>query len=116
MTCDTGGTDRRNGNLAPAMALLFVSVLGISGASFAPSGKSGQYAVVAPPWFTIGETISLAHNAHDDIVDFGGLANIIVVHSDSRNAVRDLYGAGAWLVVDPLESRGCLGLRPNPSS
>jgi hypothetical protein len=109
---DTGR--RRLTDFAPAIALLLLSVAGIFGAALEPSGRNGQYAVVAPPWYDQAETIALAGQAGGRIVDVGGLANVIIVHADTPKFVAALYRAGAWLVIDPGMLRGCLGYRQNP--
>ncbi|MDR3529202.1 MAG: hypothetical protein P4L90_01405 [Rhodopila sp.] len=49
-----------------------------------------------------------------DIVDVGRLANIVIVYSARPGFVRALYRAGAWLVIDPVGLRGCLGFERNP--
>jgi hypothetical protein len=93
----------------PAAALLIVSAAGLFVAKFSPSGDRGQYAVVAPVWYDMAQTIGLAVRAGGDVVDVGSLANVVIVHSESPKFVGALYHAGAWLVIDPVRLRGCLG-------
>jgi hypothetical protein len=100
-------------DFAPAIALLIVSTVGIFVAAFSPSGDHGQYAVVAPPWYGFAQTIGLIDAAGGDIVEFGDLTNIAIVHSANPGFVRALYHAGAWLVIDPLGLRGCFGFGRN---
>ena len=95
---------------APAAALLAVSAVAILLAGFSPTGANGQYAVVAPPWFDLGRTMQLADAAGGQTVDVGGLPNVVIIHSDDPTIVRALYAAGAWLVLDPGQLRGCLGI------
>jgi hypothetical protein len=92
----------------PAAALLVVSVAAIVLAGFGPTGAGGQYAVVAPPWFDLAHTMQLANAAGGDVVDVGGLANVVIIHSGDPKIVGALYAAGAWLVLDPGRVRGCL--------
>jgi hypothetical protein len=107
----TAGTDSRNWlDLAPAIALLIVSIGSIFAATVSPSGTRGQYAVVAPLWYNQTQTIELVGIAGGDIVDLGGIANIVIAHSDNPGFTRSLYHAGAWLVIDPIGLRGCLGI------
>jgi hypothetical protein len=114
--CASAGTDqRRLGDFAPAIALLVVSVGAIFMAAFSPSGDRGQYAVLAPPWYSRAQTLKLAVTAGGDVVDVGNLQNVVIVHSGSPRFVAALYHSGAWLVVDPLELRGCLGFKPTPA-
>jgi hypothetical protein len=96
----------------PAAALLVVSAVAILLAGFGPTGAGGQYALVAPPWFDLGRTMQLADAAGGEIVDVGGLTNVVIVHSGDPQAVRALYAAGAWLVLDPGRLRGCLDFAP----
>jgi hypothetical protein len=102
----------------PATALLAVGAVGISAATLCPSSARGQYAVMAPPWYNLAQTVGLVAGADGDLVDLGGLANVVVVHSAKPGFVRALYRAGAWLVIDPGLLRGCLGLdrKPTPVS
>ena len=113
MTYASAYTDRRRWrDLAPAIALLVASAGAIFMAAFSPSGGRGQYAVLAPPWYSRAQTLKLAVMAGGDVVDVGNLQNVVIVHSASPRFVAALYHSGAWLVVDPLELRGCLGFRP----
>ena len=92
----------------PAAALLAISAVAILLAGFGPTGAGGQYAVVAPPWFDLGRTVQLANAAGGEIVDVGGLSNVVIIHSGDPKIVSALYAAGAWLVLDPVRMRGCL--------
>jgi hypothetical protein len=119
MKSSTTITKRRGWReLATAVALLIVSAVGIVAAALSPSGNRGQYAVVTPPWYDRSETIGLVAIAGGDIIDFGGLRNVVIAHSENPGFVRGLYLAGAWLVIDPVGLRGCLGFTrksaPNP--
>ena len=109
-------SDRRRWlDLAPAIVLLIVSTVGIMVAALRPSGDHGQYAVMAPPWYSLGQTIGLVDTAGGQIVGFGDLRNVVIVHSDHPRFVRALYSAGAWLVIDPVGLRGCLGFDQDPT-
>jgi hypothetical protein len=110
MRDSTARTNRRSWmDFAPAIALLIVSAGGIFMAALSPSGDRGQYAVVAPPWYNLTETVELVATAGGDIVDFGSVADVVIVHSESQGFVRALYRAGAWPVIDPVKLHGCLG-------
>jgi hypothetical protein len=106
-----GGSNLKLRDLWPAFALFFVGMMALLIATLSPSGKDGQYAVVAPPWYRLGDTVTLIQKADGGIVDMGGPANIIIAHSENPDFVRALYSAGAWLVVDPMKLRGCVGFR-----
>lgn len=101
-------------DLVPAVALLFVGMFGLVAATLAPTGKDGQYAVIAPPWYDLRQTITLIKTAGGGVADIGGPANIVIAHSEKPGFVRSLYGAGAWLVIDPMQLRGCVGFKPAP--
>jgi hypothetical protein len=102
--------DRRSWlDFTPAIALLIVSAVGILISALSPSGDRGQYAVVAPPWYNFAQTAALVATAGGDIVDFGAIADVVIAHSENPGFVRALYRAGAWLVIDPVALRGCLG-------
>jgi hypothetical protein len=102
-------------DFVPAAALLVVSSVGILVATLTPSADHGQYAVIAPPWYNLAQTVGLVGKAGGDLVDFGGLANVVIVHSANPSFVRALYRAGAWLVLDPVSLRGCLGFERDPT-
>jgi hypothetical protein len=111
-----GMTDGRSWlDFAPAAVLLIVSTVGIFAATFSPSVGRTQYVVMAPPWYTLVQTVGLVARAGGDLVDLGGLANVVIVHSSNPEFVRELYRAGAWLVTDPVLLRGCLALERDPT-
>jgi hypothetical protein len=93
----------------PAAALMIAVTAGIAVATLWPSGDRGQYAVIAPPSYDLGQTIALVQAAGGSIVDVGGLKNVVILHFADKNAVTALYHAGAWLVIDPQLLRGCAG-------
>jgi hypothetical protein len=101
-------------DFVPATALLVVSAVGIFAATLSPSADRGLYAVMAPPWYSVTQTVGLVSRAGGDLVDFGGLANVVIVHSANPRFVRALYRAGAWLVIDPVLLRGCLRVERDP--
>lgn len=98
--------------LWPALVLLVLGLGGLTAATVMPTGKDGQYAVIAPPWYALSDTITLIRRAHGDIAQTGGPANIIIAHATTPDFVRAAYGAGAWLVIDPMHLRGCAGFAP----
>jgi hypothetical protein len=100
--------------LVPASVLLIASLGGVLVAALSPSGDRGQYAVVAPPWYNLTQAVGLVSSAGGDVVELGGFANVVIAHSENPQFVRALYRAGAWMVIDPLELKGCLGFAPAP--
>jgi hypothetical protein len=109
--CRAAESDLRLRDLGPAAALLFFGMTALLVAMLSPSGKDGQYAVIAPPWYRLGQTIALIQKADGGIVDMAGPANMVIAHSKSPDFVHALYASGAWLVIDPMRLRGCVGFR-----
>ncbi|MBY8821606.1 hypothetical protein [Sphingomonas colocasiae] len=99
-------------DLVPAAALLLVGLIGLVAATLAPTGRDGQYVVVAPPWYDLPETLALIRRADGGIVDAGGPDAMVIVHSDDPGFIDAAYRAGAWAVIDPMRLRGCVGFRP----
>lgn len=106
------GTEFKLRDLWQAAVLLGVFLFGLVVATLYPSGKDDQYMVVAPPWYSLSQTLALVESADGRLVDTGGPANMAIIHSTKPDFVRTLYGAGAWLVIDPVQLRGCIGFKP----
>lgn len=100
------------GAMLPAAGLLVLGLAGLVIATLTPSGAGGQYAVVAPPWYTLPRTIALVQKAQGRISDAGGPAYIVIAHGQGPGFEHALYAAGAWLVLDPMRLRGCAGFAP----
>jgi hypothetical protein len=100
------------GALLPAVALLMTGLAALAVATLMPTGAGGQYGVVAPPWYTLSRTIALVQRAQGQISDAGGPANIVIAHGRGPGFEHALYAAGAWLVIDPMQLRGCAGFAP----
>jgi hypothetical protein len=95
---------------------LLLSIVGTLFVGLFPRPGQTQFAVFAAPWRGLVETAEMVAAAGGAIVDAGGLPNVVIAYSDDPAFVDALYRAGAWLVLDPLLLRGCLGLaaRRNP--
>ncbi len=105
-------------DLLPALGLLLFSTVSVFLATLRPAEDRDQFAVVAPPWYSLMQTAALVARAGGSIVGAGGYGNVIIAHSNHAAFQDALYQAGAWLVLDPLLLRGCLGLTaplPRPS-
>lgn len=94
-------------DFGPAALLLAIGILGLVIATLSPSGRNGQYAVIAPPWYNSGQTVSLIQHADGQLASMNAASRVVIAHSEKPGFVRDLYRAGAWLVLDPLQLRGC---------
>ena len=99
-------------DLWQAAGLLFALLIGLAVATLHPSGKDGQFAVVAPAGYSVDQSVALVQSVDGRVMDFGASSNLLIIQSTRPDAVRALYGAGAWLVLDPLRLRGCLGFQP----
>lgn len=100
----------------PALALALFSASSIFAVTLASPPQGGQMAVIAPPWFDLGETAAIVVNAGGRMVEVGGFGNVLVAYSEDPGFSAALYRAGAWLVVDPARLRGCLGLNDAPAA
>ena len=94
--------------LAP-LALLVVSLLGALAIGLAPRPGQAQFAVIGAPWAGLEGMVALVAIAEGAVVDAGSLPNVIFAQSDSPDFAAAAYRAGAWLVLDPVLLRGCLG-------
>jgi hypothetical protein len=108
MSTDPSG-GRRGGATLPVVLLLLFSLLAAPVASLAPREGETQFAVIASPWQGFGDMMALVADADGTIVDAGRLSNAVIAHSDNPDFVGAAYRAGAWLVLDPVLLRGCLG-------
>lgn len=93
----------------PVILLLILSLLGPIAVGAAPRDGQTQFAVIASPWKALGDMVALVIEADGAVVDTGGLPNVVIAHSDDPGFVAAAYRAGAWLVLDPVLLRGCLG-------
>jgi hypothetical protein len=96
-------------DLIPATALLILGLALFVVVGLGPVAGRDQYAVVAPPWYGVEQTAALVSAAGADIVDAGGLGNVLIVRGSGADFAGSLYRNGAWLVLDPQHLRGCLG-------
>ncbi|MCX5568979.1 MULTISPECIES: hypothetical protein [Kaistia] len=71
---------------------------------------SAEVAVVAPPWADAADTAGIVARSGGSIVAGGGIANVIIAHSDSPDFISRLYHSGAWLVLDAIKLRGCFSV------
>lgn len=95
--------------LIPATLLLLFSTIGALLIGSAPRTGQTQLAIIAAPWKNLVQTAEMVGAAGGSIIEAGGLPNVIIAHSDAPGFVEALYQAGAWLVIDPVLLRGCLG-------
>lgn len=94
-------------DFGPAVLLLVVGIGALVAATLNPSGRDGRYAVIAPPWYDAGETLTLIQRAGGRIAAINAANGVVIAYSETPGFVGDLYRAGAWLVLDPVQLRGC---------
>ncbi len=95
--------------LMPAALLLAASLFGSMAIGLMPRAGATQYAVLGPPWLGPGRMLALVDEAGGVPLDTGGWPNVVIARSDAPDFAAALYRAGAWLVLDAVRLRGCLG-------
>jgi hypothetical protein len=96
-------------SLLPAALLLPASLVGILAAGLQPGMGATQFAVLGPPWRETVGMIALVDRAGGAVLDAGGWRNIVIARSEDPGFAAAAYRAGAWLVLDAVRLRGCLG-------
>lgn len=99
-------------DFVPALGLLFASVAAITLLVAQPTPGQKQLAVLLPPWDGPLQAAALAARAGGVLVDSGGLSSVFIVASDRPGFASALYHAGAWFVMNPITSHGCLSTPP----
>jgi hypothetical protein len=69
--------------------------------------RSSVVAVVGPGGLE-SDMVRLIARAGGSVVRPGGRPNVIIAASTESGFVTRLYRAGAWLVLDPIVTDGCL--------
>lgn len=69
--------------------------------------RSEAVAVVGGPTSTMSDMARIVARAGGDILRKGAADNVIIARSNERGFVTRLYGAGAWLVLDPIVASLC---------
>ncbi|HEY1543264.1 MAG TPA: hypothetical protein VGG01_12710 [Xanthobacteraceae bacterium] len=100
--------------MTAAIGLAAASVLAMAGLEAHPRDGM-QVAAVFAPWTSSGGVIAHVAEADGLVVRRGLFDSIIVVRSDAPGLIGRLYGAGAWLVIDPDVFGGCLAGQADPA-
>ncbi|MBL6080477.1 hypothetical protein JMJ56_20890 [Belnapia sp. T18] len=98
----------------PAALLLMASLFGLMAIGLMPRAGTTQYAVLGPPWLGPGRMLALVNEADGIPLDIGGWPNVVIARSDNPGFATALHRAGAWLVLDAVQLRGCLGGAKDP--
>ncbi|MBL6458762.1 hypothetical protein JMJ55_25845 [Belnapia sp. T6] len=93
----------------PAALLLMASLFGIMAVGLMPRTGATQCAVLGPLWLGPGHMLALVDEAGGILLNTGGWHNVVIARSDDPGFAAALYRAGAWLVLDAVRLRGCLG-------
>jgi hypothetical protein len=93
-----------------AIGLAAASVLAMAALQAYPRDGT-QVAAWFAPWTGGGEVMVRVAEADGLVVRRGLFDSIVVVRSDAPGLIHRLYGAGAWLVIDPDVFGGCLAGR-----
>ena len=92
----------------PAALLLVTGLVGLGVAWIVSGANSGQYLVVAPPGYSLADTIYLVRAADGGFVEPSHFRNIIIAGSNHPDFPAALRRAGAWLVVAAPARGGCV--------
>ena len=97
-----------------AISLAAASALAMAALQAYPRDGT-QVAALFAPWAGGGEVFARVAGADGLVVRRGLFDSIVVVRSDAPGLINRLYGAGAWLVIDPDVFGGCLVGRSDPA-
>lgn len=94
--------------IAPAMALLTILLVGLAVTLVLPSEPSKLYTIIVAPWANLHEVLTLVQDADGTLLETRtSLATIITVYSDRSDFTQTLHNAGLWLVFAPGQFTGC---------
>ncbi|MGA0541319.1 hypothetical protein [Neotabrizicola sp. VNH66] len=94
-------------DLLPAGGLLCAGLAGLAAASLQGVAGNGAWLVVAPPGYSLPETIGMVGAADGGLIDTGRFGNIVIAASAEPGFSDRLRAAGAWLVVPAPVTLGC---------
>ena len=72
-----------------------------------PRDPTQGVAVIFAPWTAAEKTLARATDGGSRFVRFGGASFIAIVVPPDANYAERMFGAGAWLVVDPQALAAC---------
>lgn len=110
----TTDTDAEPGSVFCALTRRLLILVGLVAGWFATMAAVMLVTEVAPAALAIAPDSSLLGRLEDDARLLKGGRHVFVLTSERPGYVRQLYGAGAWLVLPALRN-GCLDLRKAPS-
>ncbi len=96
-------------DLAPATMLGLVMLGALASAYVQPSTNSNQYLVIAPPSWSLADTINLVAQADGRMVRRGRFDNMLFAASSRPDFGSSLRTAGAWFVLATPARWGCEG-------
>lgn len=99
---------RRLAAAAGLLLLLAASTAPLFAVSDLAAAEHGTVAVVFAPGTAKPTAVAAVVEAGGLLLGEGGWNNVLMVHSDESGFAGRLRRAGAWLVLDPRSSVGCL--------
>jgi hypothetical protein len=93
--------------LTPALLLMVFGLAGLATASLMGVAPDGRYVVIAPPWSSVENTMSLIGAADGGVLEPGRFPNIMIAASERSDFPGRARAHGAWLVVRPPLAAGC---------
>jgi hypothetical protein len=90
------------------LLLLLVSTTPLFVVADLPAAERGTLAAVFPPGTAKPAALAAVVKAGGLVVREGAWGTVLVVHSDKSGFAGRLRRAGAWLVMDPRSTAGCL--------
>jgi hypothetical protein len=88
--------------------LLLASATPLFAVADLPAAERGTLAAVFPPGTSRSAAAAAVVAAGGFLVREGGWGTVLVAYSDEHGFAGRLRRAGAWLVVDPRSTAGCL--------
>jgi hypothetical protein len=98
---------KKTGEWAPAAALAAVAIVGLAMSYIRTPSETGQYVIVAPPWWTDSQVFHLVSASEGAILDVGRFHGTALAKSDNPRFAGDAAAAGALLVLPAAQFGGC---------
>lgn len=93
------------------LGVFIVAIAGGFAAVALTPPKSGPVAIIVMPWSSGPNPMEVVSAADGRYLRQGAADWIVIAASDEPGFADRLYGAGAWIVANPLAAGGCLSQR-----
>lgn len=94
-------------DVAPAVVLLLVGLLGLAVATLMATPVHGQFLVLSPK-DSATQLIEAVYQAGGGVVGLGGLPGIAIAASDNPDFEHAILAHGAWVVMPSPRVLGCM--------